>query len=202
MNQIPTRTLQPTATAVKNALMSLNFRRLAWIIPLLAITVYPLALADEPAANSLKSVKNFMVQLDDLDDAGAVDRLAKSGYDMLVVEPTFNIKGNENFDVKAMVKTLHDGKPGRIVLAYLNIGEAESNRTYWHEDWHVASPGETPRPGWLLAPDPDGDAANFLVRYWRANWRHIFTNDNGIISKLMDAGFDGVYLDWVDACDE
>ncbi len=30
----------------------------------------------------------------------------------------------------------------------------------------------------------------------------MFTNGNGIISKLMDAGFDGVYLDWVDACDE
>src|SRR5450755_1853003 len=136
--------------------MPRTIRHLAWIVSLFAVTAYSLALADEPAANPLKSVKTFMCQLDDLDDAGAVDRLARSGYDMLIVEPTFNIKGNEKFDAKAMVKSLHDGKPGRIVLAYVNIGEAESNRVYWHDDWHIASAGGPARPGYLLGPDPDG----------------------------------------------
>jgi cysteinyl-tRNA synthetase len=182
--------------------MPRTIRHLAWIVSLFAVTAYSLALADEPAVNPLKSVKTFMCQLDDLDDAGAVDRLARSGYDMLIIEPTFNIKGNEKFDAKAMVKSLHDGKPGRIVLAYLNIGEAESNRVYWHDDWHIASAGAPARPGYLLGPDPDGDATSFLVRYWRANWRHLLINDNGVVSKIMDAGFDGVYLDWVDACDD
>ncbi len=176
---------------------------LAWIVALLAVTLQPLARADEPAANPLKAVKTFMCQLDDLDDPASIDRLAKTGYDMLIVEPTFNIKGNEKFDVKGMVKTLHDGKPGRIVLAYLNIGEAESNRTYWHDDWHLSTdPATASRPGYLLATDPDGDATSFLIRYWRANWKHIFTNKNGMVSKIMDAGFDGVYLDWIDASDE
>jgi cysteinyl-tRNA synthetase len=183
--------------------MPRRFRSLAWIVALSAAMFHPPVLADEPAANRLKPVKTFMCQLDDLDEEGAVDRLAKTGYDMLIVEPTFNIKGNEKFDVKAMVKSLHDGKPGRIVLAYLNIGEAESNRTYWHDDWHLSTdPVTASRPGFLLAPDPDGDAASFLVRYWRANWKRIFTNKNGMVNKIMDAGFDGVYLDWVDACDE
>ena len=143
-----------------------------------------------------------MCQLDDLDDAGAVHRLAKSGYDMLIVEPTFNIKGNEKFDAKAMVKSLHDGKPGRIVLAYLNIGEAESNRDYWHDDWNLPSAGMSAHPPYLLAADPDGDATSFLVRYWRANWRRLLVNDHGVVNRIMDAGFDGVYLDWVDACDD
>jgi cysteinyl-tRNA synthetase len=171
-------------------------------VTLFAVMLHPLALADEPAKNPLKSVKTFMIQLDDLDDPGAVDRLAKTGYDMLIIEPTFNIKGNEKFDAKAMVKTLHDGKAGRIVLAYLNIGQAENNRTYWHDDWHCATnASDTSRPGWLLAPDPD-DATSYLVRYWRANWRRTLTNKNGVVSKIMDAGFDGVYMDWIDACDD
>src|SRR5271154_2475747 len=87
--------------------------------------------ADPAVANPLKSVRTFMCQLDEVEKPGAVQRLAHSGYDMLIVEPTFDLKGNENFDAKAMVKALHDGKPGRIVLAYLDIGEAESYRTYW-----------------------------------------------------------------------
>ncbi|HEX4052835.1 MAG TPA: endo alpha-1,4 polygalactosaminidase [Tepidisphaeraceae bacterium] len=181
--------------------MSHSHRPLALIAAVLSLLVYPLALADEPAESPLKSVKNFMVQLDDLDDAGAVDRLAKSGYDMLVVEPTFNIKGNGKFDAAAMVKSLHDGKPGRIVLAYLNIGEAESNRTYWREDWHVASAGESAHPNFLLGADPD-DAASFQVLYWRSGWRKLLTNDKGVVGKIMDAGFDGVYLDGIDAYDD
>jgi cysteinyl-tRNA synthetase, unknown class len=182
--------------------MSNPARSSAVIVAFLALLIYPLALADEPAANPLKLVKNFMIQLDDLDDAAAVDRLAKSGYDMLVVEPTFSIKGNEKFDVKAMVKSLHDGKPGRIVLAYLNIGEAESNRSYWHDDWHVASAGTPARPGYLLAADPDGDATTFLVLYWKARWQNIFVGPRGLVDKIMAAGFDGVCLDGVDANDE
>lgn len=181
--------------------MSITYRPLALIAAVMSLLVYPLALADEPAENSLKSVKNFMVQLDDLDDAGAVDRLARSGYDMLVVEPTFNIKGNDKFDATAMVKSLHDGKSGRIVLAYLNIGEAESNRSYWHDNWQAPSAGTPARPGFLLGQDPD-DATSFQVLYWRPGWRKLLTGDKGIVDKIMDAGFDGVYLDGIDAYDD
>jgi cysteinyl-tRNA synthetase len=143
-----------------------------------------------------------MIQLDDLDKPAAVEQLAKSGYDMLIVEPTFDVKGNESFDAKAMVKALHDGKPGRIVLAYLSIGEAESYRTYWKPQWHAPANGQEGQPGYLLGPDPDGWNENYLVRYWRPRWQALFTGKQGMLDKLTAAGFDGVYLDWVEAYDD
>jgi cysteinyl-tRNA synthetase len=143
-----------------------------------------------------------MYQLDHLQNPDAVRGLASSGYDLLVIEPTFNIKGNENFNLKAMVKSLHDGKPGRLVLAYLDIGEAENTRTYWGTMWRTPGGANPGRPGFLLAPDPDGDTGSFLVLYWRMPWKNIFLRKGGIIERLMAAGFDGVYLDWIEACDD
>jgi cysteinyl-tRNA synthetase len=160
------------------------------------------ARATAQAGNPLKSVRNYMCQLEDLDKPGTVDRLAQSGYDMLIVEPAFNLKSSENFDAKAMVKSLHAGKPGRIVLAYLAIGAAESFRTYWGTDWHAADGKISARPGFLLGPDPDGDADTFLVRYWRSRWQSIFVGKNALLDKIMADGFDGVYLDWIEAYDE
>jgi cysteinyl-tRNA synthetase, unknown class len=164
----------------------------------------PSARGDGPPAAPLKSVKTYMAQFGNLDRPGAIDRLAHSGYDMLIVDPTFNIKGTEDFDAKAMVKALHDGKPGRIVLAYMSIGEAERFRTYWGADWHVP-PGtadEPVRPGYLLGPDPDGDEDCFVVRYWRSRWQNLFVGKNGLVDKLMADGFDGVYLDHIEVYDD
>jgi cysteinyl-tRNA synthetase len=55
---------------------------------------------------------------------------------------------------------------------------------------------------YLLGPDPDGDDDSFLVRYWRTRWQNIFLGKAGLLDKLMADGFDGVYLDRVDAYDE
>jgi len=38
------------------------------------------------------------------------------------------------------------------------------------------------------------------VRYWVAAWQDIvYGNDNSYLKKIRDAGFDGVYLDIIDA---
>jgi cysteinyl-tRNA synthetase, unknown class len=182
--------------------MNVALRSSLRILAIFVIFASPLALADEQAAVSLKSVKTFMSQLTNLDKPGAVDRLAQSGYDMLIVEPTFNMKGSQNFDAQAMVKSLHDGKPGRIVLAYLNIGEAENSRIYWGTEWNGSAAKGPIRPGYLLGPDPDGDDDSFLVRYWRPRWQNIFLGKSGVLDKLMADGFDGVYLDRIDVYDD
>jgi len=41
---------------------------------------------------------------------------------------------------------------------------------------------------------------NFYVRYWEADWKNIiFGNDNSYLKKIIDTGFDGTYLDLIDA---
>lgn len=114
---------------------------------------------------------------------------------------------------KARVESLRrrDAGPRRIVLAYLSIGEAENYRHYWHPSW-TTSP-----PAWL-GRENQAWKGNFAVRYWHPEWQSlIVARDPTMLSRLLDrllperkpfidrileAGFDGVYLDRVDAFDD
>jgi cysteinyl-tRNA synthetase len=83
------------------------------------------------------------------------------------------------------------GPSGRPVLAYLSIGEAESYRPYWRAEW-TRKGG---RPAFLGPENPDWKG-NFKVRYWLPAWQAII---RGRLEALVATGFDGVYLDIIDA---
>lgn len=54
-------------------------------------------------------------------------------------------------------------------------------------------------PSWL-GRENEGWNGNFLVRYWDPGWQSIFvTGQQSYLSRILAAGFDGVYLDRVDA---
>src|SRR5262249_26989283 len=86
-------------------------------------------------------------------------------------------------------------KPGgakRFVLAYLSIGEAESYRYYWRTAWLRQ------KPVWLGGENPDWPG-NYAVKYWDPDWQSIlFGSRLAYLDQIIDAGFDGVYLDGVD----
>jgi hypothetical protein len=84
-------------------------------------------------SNPLRSVRNWMYQLQGMEDPVSLAKLAQSPYDLLVIEPTFTLKGESSFDAKAMVAKLKAAKPNRLVVAYVDIGEAERFRTYWEK---------------------------------------------------------------------
>ena len=85
------------------------------------------------------------------------------------------------------LKDLH--KEDKILLAYLSIGEAESYRDYWQDDWKVGS------PNFIGIENPNWDG-NFKVQYWNKEWQEIIFNK---LNQIIDLGYDGVYLDVVDA---
>lgn len=128
----------------------------------------------------------------DLEDA-KFDQMAKSPYDLLVIEPIFTEAENRDFPINQVIKTLKSQHPDRLILAYIDIGEAEEWRYYWQQGWKIGS------PEWIVADDPDGWDGNFPVAYWHPDWQDIWTAENGQIAQLIDAGFDGVYLDWIEA---
>ncbi len=148
----------------------------------------------------LSAVKTFMYQLQNIEDPKELDTLAKSDFEMLVVEPTSTVTGNETFDTKAMVAKLHAAKPGRIVLAYIDACQAESFRTYWKKDWKPPTKTAHGIPDFLITPDPDGWSGDFPVAYWDKRWQEIMiTGTDSEVKRAMRAGFDGVYLD-LDRC--
>jgi cysteinyl-tRNA synthetase len=155
------------------------------------------AAAPASAAMPLSSVKDFSYVLGNMAAPGAVTAVAQSGYDMLVVDPTATLKGNTSFDMAAMVSQLHAADPGRVVLAYVSIGEADNVRSYWENNWKAPAGSHHGNPAFLLGADPYGWQGSYPVAYWNAAWQKLFVGKNGIIANLMKAGFDGVSLGWV-----
>ncbi|MFQ5795846.1 MAG: endo alpha-1,4 polygalactosaminidase [Candidatus Bipolaricaulia bacterium] len=92
----------------------------------------------------------------------------------------------------ASLKTKANGG-SRLVIAYMSIGEAEDYRYYWQAEWKPNP------PSWLAEENPDWPG-NYKVRYWDRNWQNvIYESNDSYLKKILDAGFDGVYLDIIDA---
>lgn len=171
----------------------------------------------------LSAVRTWAYQIQELYAPGAVDALAASSYDLLVIEPTrtdYSSPEARQFDTAAAVAQLKasaasDGLHRKLVIAYIDIGQAENWRWYWQwsEDWAPGQPRPTDWPEWILTPDPDGWAGNFVVAFWHEGWQDsVLTGSNhppaagrdfvSILDEVVSDGFDGVYLDWVEAYDD
>lgn len=155
------------------------------------------------SGNSLSSIRNWMYQIQDLNEDGAVQILAATDYDMLVVEPGQNFSESP-YASQQIVNRLHekpDGTP-RVVLAYIDIGQAEDYRTYWQDGWIPPKDGARGSPDFLVAADPDGWEGNYPVAYWDSAWQSLWLGSDGIVADLARLGFDGVYLDWIESYDD
>jgi cysteinyl-tRNA synthetase len=152
----------------------------------------------------LHAAQHFMYQIQELDSPGAVAALAATHYDALVVEPTKSNKGSEDFDLAGMVSTLKasaDSQGGqKLVIAYVDIGEAEDYRTYWQADWVPPTVTQRGVPDFLITADPDGWSGDYPVAFWDARWQAIIVDDaDSVLRMVLSAGFDGIYMDWVEA---
>ncbi len=131
------------------------------------------------------AVNDFLYQLQDLDLAAIGD----TAYDLVVMD--YSAEGDDETAFTAAQIAALKSSPGgeKIVLAYMSIGEAEDYRFYWQDDW---TPGN---PAWLDAVNPDWPG-NYKVHYWDPGWQTIVLS---YTDRLLDAGFDGAYLDIIDA---
>lgn len=144
------------------------------------------------ARKKLAAAKNWMVQLQHVNQ----EEIRALDPDLLVVD--YADDGGEAAEWKGeKLRSLMEREGGgeRLVIAYLSIGEAENYRFYWR-DWF--EPGN---PEWLDKENPDW-AGNFKVKFWRSGWREIIFGSKGsYLDRIIENGFDGVYLDMVDAYD-
>ena len=158
----------------------------------------PQALAREltPAAkrqHMMAGVKSWGYQLQKMD----VDALEASPFDMLVIDHApdrvESVELMFRRDEIEVLKTKPDGTR-RLVLAYISIGEAERYRFYWDDAW--LEPGR--RPLWLGPVNPQW-VGNYPVEFWQPEWQAlIFGRSGSYIERVLDAGFDGLYLDRAD----
>jgi cysteinyl-tRNA synthetase, unknown class len=87
------------------------------------------------------------------------------------------------------IDALHNN--GQQALSYLSIGESSNWRYYFQNGW------KTNPPGWQGKENPDWPGSS-KVKYWDPDWQKITLE---YLDKIIDSGFDGAYLDIVDAFD-
>lgn len=146
-----------------------------------------------PSQQRLADVVTWFYLLDTDLDPDMVERIAASQYDLVVLDFIPSEVDNVDYPMADVITCLHQSSHPKLVLAYIDIGEAESYRTYWQHYWHVGD------PAWIVGGDPDGWEENYPVAFWYEEWRSIWLDKDGYLQHIIDAGFDGVYLDWVEA---
>jgi len=126
--------------------------------------------------------------------AQALKILADSGRDLLILDGWFSSDKDEW--THAELNALRAAKPGRKVLAYLSVGEAEDYRIYWKKEWDANHDGrpDAGAPDFLLPENPQWKG-NYRVKYWKPAWQNLILP---LVDDLMAQGFDGLYLDIVD----
>ena len=129
----------------------------------------------------LNEIRYWAYQIQNVNETSSIASLEKSHYDMLVIEPTRSDRGNATFDTASMVSRLKASKGSRgqrkLVIAYLDIGEAEDWRWYWDlTTWIPPTQTATGTPSFLVRPDPDGWEGNFPVAFWDPRWKSIIIN--------------------------
>lgn len=193
--------------------------------------LFPLPVKASAPALPLDEIKYWAYVIQDV--SRNMDELERSRYEMLVIEPMRTDHSDtlsRGFNTASAVKRLkesagNDGSHRKMVIAYIDIGQAEDWRWYWrwsvHSHWDPEE-GEKPEdwPEWILAHDPEW-VGNFPVAYWHKDWRDIVINGSfrwkdervevpggsayggegydSILDEVIKDGFDGIYLDWVEA---
>ncbi|NVK85852.1 MAG: endo alpha-1,4 polygalactosaminidase [Cytophagia bacterium] len=142
----------------------------------------------------ISQAKNFLYLLDFSQFNSKQEFLSavnSTNYDAIIMDLFFEDADFSASEIESLKTKQNGGK--RLILAYMSIGEAEEYRYYWQNNWSVGN------PSWIKAENPDWQG-NYKVEYWNTTWQSIiYGNDNSYLKKIINAGFNGVYLDIIDA---
>ncbi len=134
-------------------------------------------------------------------------QLASPSFEWLVLEPSRDGRRSGDIPTSEIAEIRAGAGCRKTVLAYLSIGEAENYRDYWNAAWVDAAGTPIPgvAPSWLGPENPDFPG-NYKVRYWDPAWQALLWGDAAAgstrpLDRILSQGFDGVYLDIIDAYD-
>jgi cysteinyl-tRNA synthetase len=161
-------------------------------IPAYPATVYN---ENDEEVTDLPQVRNFLYLINPGEfptREAFIQALTATNYDLLIMDLFFaDTIPFLPAEIASLKNKANGGK--RLVVAYMSIGEAEDYRYYWEEDWDKNA------PSWLDDENPRWEG-NYKVRYWEEAWQEIiFGSQDSYLGRILEAGFDGVYLDIIDA---
>lgn len=155
-------------------------------------------------AQPLSSVNSFAYQLQDVNPSA----MQNSTYDLIIMDYSSDGSSKREYS-RDTIRSIAGGKQGRIIVSYLSIGEAEDYRFYFRKKWVARKKKAVCKvrltkdaPAWLDKPNPDF-CNNYKTKYWDRHWKRILFgrrtgNNKSYLDRIIDSGFDGVFLDIID----
>ena len=123
--------------------------------------------------------------------------IGETRYDLVIMDYSRDGSDERKFTADEIAALKESPGGTKTVLSYMSIGEAEDYRWYWQRSWDGNRDGKpsASAPDWLGRSNPNWPG-NYKVRYWDPAWQEIVYE---YVDKVLAAGYDGVYLDIVDA---
>lgn len=130
----------------------------------------------------------YLISTDSYSDkASFLSAIQQTNFDVLIIDAFFGDELLTSVDITSLKTKQNGGK--RLVISYMNIGSAEKYRYYWKKNWGLH------HPLWLKKKY-DGYKDEIWVKFWKDEWQEIiYGNADSYTQKLLNAGFDGAYLD-------
>jgi cysteinyl-tRNA synthetase len=156
----------------------------------------PKEIIEENDSNITKfsTAKNFLYLINSSNfktKAAFIEAIAATNFDVVSIDLFYKNRPLTKVDIDQLKTKANGGK--RLVISYMNIGAAENWRYYWNPRWSLNN------PIWLKKKY-EGYNDEFYVEFWHQDWQNIiYGNEDSYLKKIMDAGFDGLYLDNVEA---
>ncbi len=133
--------------------------------------------------DSLTNVHSWAYQLQGIN----INQIASdTSFELIVIDYSSDGSDATKFSPAQISQIKNSGKKA---IAYISIGEAEDYRFYWKSSWGTNPPA-------FLGPENPDWAGNYKVKFWDAQWQNIVFS---YIDTIIQQGFDGIYLDIVDA---
>lgn len=154
----------------------------------------PIYNENDSSIEQLSDAKNFLYLINPKNYASKLEfiqAIKSTNYDLLIMDLFFNDGTAFSASEIEELKSKSNGG-ARLVVSYMSIGEAEDYRYYWQPDWN------TNPPSFLQAENPNWEG-NYKITYWLDEWKTIIYNsEKSYLNRILDANFDGVYLDIID----
>ncbi len=129
-------------------------------------------------------VKRWGYQLQNYQGETSLSRIQKSEESLWVID--YSRDGSEENRFRSYeINPLKTNK--NIILSYISIGEAEDYRYYFKK-----------MPKNFVLHENKEWKGNYKIKYWDPAWKEILLGEKGYFARLIEAGFDGAYLDIVD----
>ncbi len=203
--------IHPLPINLKEGVIDMKATLLGLIGAVLSVSTFSNAFA-----NDFKGLTSWGYQLHDYKPEH-ISRMENSKNTLWVIDYSKDGTDEQKFSKEEISKFK---KNGNVAISYFCLGEAEMTRYYWHQfnrdalikRDEVAGIGYKNSPlnftviegSEILGRDNAEYADNFPAKFWLPAWQKTMIEDSaesGIsyLNRIIAAGFDGVYLDTVDA---